>query len=84
MAAQPLRLLDMHAGKDTLALRQCATGHCEPSHVSVSTADVLPLLLDAALTNRAWLEDFADETMEIPHDMHEVLLAYRSFRREAA
>jgi hypothetical protein len=55
-----------------------------PQQVSVSTADVLPLLLDAALTNRAWLEDFADDTMEIPRDLYEVLLAYRQYRQAAA
>lgn len=54
------------------------------SHVSVSAVDVLPLLIDAALTNRAWLDDFAQDTLDIPRDLYEVLLAYRSFRSESA
>lgn len=50
---------------------------CEPETVSVSVGDMVPLLLDAAITNRLWLEDFADETVSISQDFYEVLLAYR-------
>ena len=84
MAAQPLRLLDVNSSHATSADRTGGDCYGEPCHVSVATGDVLPLLLDAALTNRAWLEDFAEDTMEIPRDLYEVLLAYRRYRREAA
>ena len=55
----------------------------EPDCVTVSVADVLPLMVEAALTNRAWIEDFADESLQIPQDMYEVLLAYHRYRAAA-
>ncbi len=57
--------------------------YCEPVSVSVKANDVLPLLVDAALTNRAWLEDFADDAIQIPQDLYEVLLAYKRYRNAA-
>lgn len=77
MAAQSLRLLDLGSSYE-------ATLPCEPTRVSVSAGDLIPLLLDAALANRAWLEDFADDNIEITQDLYEVLIAYRRFRVEAA
>ena len=50
---------------------------CHPQTVPVSMRDVLPLLLHAACNNRAWLEDFADDTLEISQDLYEILLAYK-------
>lgn len=61
-----------------------STATCfEPGNVSVKAHDVLPLLVDAALTNRAWLEDFADDAIQIPQDLYEVLLAYKRYRGAA-
>ena len=77
MAAQSLRLLNPHSSYE-------ASLACEPVRVSVSAGDLIPLLLDAALANRAWLEDFADDNIEITQDLYEVLIAYRRFRVEAA
>ena len=84
MAAQTLRLLDVTSRQANSQDHTCGGSYNAPSHVSVATGDVLPLLLDAALANRAWLEDFAEDTMEIPQDLYEVLLAYRHYRRDAA
>lgn len=50
---------------------------CAAPLVPVSLSDVLPLLLHAAHTQRMWLDDFADETLEISQDLYEVLLAYK-------
>jgi hypothetical protein len=50
---------------------------CEAQRVNVSAADILPLLMDAAQSNRVWLEDFYDESIEISQEFYEVLLAYR-------
>lgn len=52
--------------------------------VRVSLGDVLPLLADAVSSNRTWLTDFADDEIEISADLHEVLQAYRHFRRPGA
>jgi hypothetical protein len=84
MAAQSLRLLDLNSNASAGSNLLHDRANYRPEQVSVSTADVLPLLVDAALTNRAWLEDFAEDTMDIPRDLYEVLLAYRQYRQAAA
>lgn len=52
--------------------------------VRVSLGEVLPLLADAVASNRTWLSDFQDDELEISADLHEVLQAYRHFRRPGA
>ncbi|MCC7339374.1 MAG: hypothetical protein IT422_30140 [Pirellulaceae bacterium] len=84
MSAQSLRLHDLNDLSHRTASIPPEMDCCSSSQVRVSAGDVLPLLADAALTNRAWIEDFADDTMEIPQDLYEVLLAYRRFRQSAA
>jgi hypothetical protein len=53
--------------------------------VSVSCGEVFELLQDAISTNRAWLQDFADDTIDVPQDLYEVLVAYKRlvYRRAA-
>ena len=51
--------------------------------VRVAAHDALPLLIHAALTDRAWLDDFADETLDISHDLYEVLLGYQRLQSDA-
>lgn len=84
MSAQSIRLFEMNSSSHSRVAPAADEKYCSASHVRVSTGDVLPLLADAALANRAWIEDFADDTMEIPQDLYEVLLAYRRFRQSAA
>ncbi len=50
---------------------------CTAPMVPVTLGDVLPLLLHAAHTQRMWLDDFADETLEISQDLYQILLAYK-------
>ncbi|QDV24672.1 hypothetical protein [Aureliella helgolandensis] len=45
--------------------------------VSLSVSDALPLLMHAAQSNKAWVHDFAEDTLEVSQDLYEVLLAYR-------
>ena len=45
--------------------------------VRVSIADALPLLMHAVHTNKAWVEDFAADSLDIPADLYEVLIAYK-------
>ena len=52
--------------------------------VTVPLGEVLPLLIDAARSQRAWVDDFADDNVSISSDLYEVLLAYRHFRRPGA
>ena len=48
------------------------------STVAVSLADMVPLLLHASRNNRSWLNDFADDVVEITQDLYEVLVAYQN------
>lgn len=50
--------------------------------VKVGAGETLALMLHAARTNRSWLNDFAEETIEISRDMYEVLLAYKRIAYE--
>jgi hypothetical protein len=52
--------------------------------VRVALGDVLPLLADAFVSNRTWLTDFKDDEISISSDLHDVLQAYRHFRRPGA
>lgn len=45
--------------------------------VTVNAGEVFELLEDAVRSNRAWLADFADDTIEVPQDLYEVLIAYK-------
>jgi hypothetical protein len=46
--------------------------------------EVLPILADALLARRAWLQDFEDDEITISSDLYEVMLAYQHFRRPSA
>ena len=52
--------------------------------VRVTLGEILPLLADAVASNRTWLSDFADDEITISSDLHDVLQAYRHFRRPGA
>jgi hypothetical protein len=45
--------------------------------VVVNAGETLALLMHAARRDRAWISDFADETMLISRDLYEVLLHYK-------
>ena len=52
--------------------------------VKVSLGEILPLLADAVASNRTWLTDFESDEVTISSDLHDVLQAYRHFRRPVA
>jgi len=52
--------------------------------VRVTLGEILPLLADAVASHRTWLTDFADDEVTISSDLHDVLQAYRHFRRPGA
>lgn len=52
--------------------------------VQLTLGEVLPLLVEAAKSGRAWVDDFADDEISISSDLYEVLLAYQHFRRPSA
>ena len=49
--------------------------------VTVSVGDLVPLLIDAWETDRAWLRDFSRDEVCVSEDLYEVLLAYHQMRR---
>ena len=52
--------------------------------VAVPLSKVVPLLLDAADNQRAWLDDFSDDLIQMNADLYEILLAYQQMKRRAA
>lgn len=55
----------------------------EPT-VNLTVAQVVPLLVDAYHTDRAWLTDFGDDPIRVSNDLYEILLAYQQLRRSDA
>lgn len=80
-----LRKLKIYNGPDydqsSVALLQSGSS---AASVTVTLAEVLPLLADAVASNRTWLTDFEDDTVTISADLYDVLQAYRHFRRPGA
>ena len=66
------------AGKATVP-----PGNATATTVTVPLGEVLPLLVDAVESHRAWLADFEDDEISISTDLYEVLVAYRHFRPSA-
>lgn len=53
------------------------SGVCVPQTVSVRLGDLLPILVRAVQDRRAWVADFYDDTVDIPQDLYEVVLAFQ-------
>lgn len=54
-----------------------------PSMVSVRLAEIIEPLMDAMRTNRAFMRDFAEDEVQLPADLFEILIAYRRVRVSA-
>lgn len=52
--------------------------------IAVSLSDMVPILMDAVRNNRLWLQDFADDVVQIPSDLHEILVAYQCMIKQDA
>ena len=52
--------------------------------ITLSAADVLPLLADAVRSERTWLHDFDNDEVTISSDLYDVLMAYQHFQRPGA
>lgn len=80
-----LRKLRIYTGPETeRASASLLTEPVDTSRVRVTLGEILPLLADAVESNRTWLGDFADDEITISSDLHDVLQAYRHFRRPGA
>ncbi len=60
------------------------SGVADPKSVTLPVGKLVPLLVDAARHQRAWLDDFADDPVQIDADLYDVLLAYQQLRQRAA
>jgi hypothetical protein len=81
MARNRLRI---YYGPDEEVLTAPSPGSSARQMVTLPLEEVLPPLLEAVRTRRAWLKDFSDEQITISSDLYEVLLAYQHFRRPGA
>ena len=70
-----------HGPEDVISAEQEGSAR---QMVTVPVSEVLPLLLEASHSRRAWLDDFSADEMTISSDLYEVLLAYQHFRRPSA
>ncbi len=76
-----LRKLRVYTGPEAQVLHHDSTA---ANTVKVSLGEILPLLADAVASNRTWLTDFEADEITISSDLHDVLQAYRHFRRPVA
>lgn len=51
--------------------------------VVVAFGEIIESLQDAIATDRTWLRDFRDDQVTISKDLHDVLRAYRRYRKSA-
>ncbi|MBX7071962.1 MAG: hypothetical protein K1X71_02350 [Pirellulales bacterium] len=79
MARSQLRV---YYGPETSA-PAAAGSKANPSTATLQLSDVLPMLVDAARHQRAWLADFMEDEITISTDLYEVILAYQHYRRPA-
>lgn len=76
-----LRKLRVYTGPEAQPLLHDAAA---TNTVKVSLGEILPLLADAVASNRTWLTDFEADEVTISADLHDVLQAYRHYRRPVA
>jgi hypothetical protein len=80
-----LRKLRVYTGPDAEAVGSSFVHDAhQPNTVRTTLGDILPLLADAVSSNRTWLTDFEADEITISSDLHDVLQAYRHFRRPVA
>ncbi len=51
--------------------------------ITVTLREISAVLADAVSARRTWLQDFADDPIQIPNDLYDVLVAYRRLRKSA-
>ena len=63
-------------------IRQSADCLHSQSSVSVSFGNLLPMLEEAIVSRRLWVNDFADEQIKVSTDLYDVIQAFRYFNAE--
>ena len=54
-----------------------------PSTVQVTLGEILSPIVEAARSNHTFLDDFANDDVQISSDLYEVLMAYGQLRKTA-
>ena len=57
--------------------------YVEPPQVTMTLGEFCRILTEAQRADSTWLQDFADDDVTIPPDLHDVLSAYSSLREAA-
>jgi hypothetical protein len=55
----------------------------QPETVSIPLGELIRVLRDCVESNRCWVDDFAQDPVEISRDLYQVLAAYRQMIRAA-
>jgi len=79
-----LRKLRVYTGPDAAPGAHVLSETPATNTVRTTLGEILPLLADAVASQRTWLTDFATDEITISSDLHDVLQAYRHFRRPVA
>lgn len=74
------------AKQDLRIFNDNARGHIDVRQqgVQVTLGEVFPVLADALVHERSWLQDFSGEKIVISPDLHEILVAYSRLQRRQA
>ena len=51
--------------------------------MTVTLREISGILAEAVNTRKTWVQDFADDPIQIPHDLYDVLVAYRRLGKSA-
>lgn len=51
--------------------------------ITVTLREISGILTDAVNSRRTWVQDFADDPIQIPNDLYDVLVAYRRLGKSA-
>ena len=51
--------------------------------ITVTLREISGILAEAVNTQKTWIQDFADDPIQIPSDLYDVLVAYRRLRKGA-
>lgn len=54
-----------------------------PAGMTVTLKEISGILADAVNSRRTWLQDFAEDPIQIPSDLYDVLVAYQRIRKNS-
>jgi len=60
------------------------SGLNRPKTMKMPLGVIVPLLIQATENNHTWLEDFADDLVQIDADLHQVLMAFQQLPNRRA